>query len=60
MSFIIAADTGGTFTDLAAYDRKTGRLAYTKSLTTYGNLVDGVLDCLRKANVDLHAADVVK
>ena len=60
MGVIIAADTGGTFTDLAAFDRETGRLSYTKSLTTYGNLVDGVVDCLRKASVDLREADVVK
>ena len=54
---IVAADTGGTFTDLAAYDQETGRLTYTKSLTTYGNLVDGVMDCIRKAEVDLARAD---
>ena len=50
---IVAADTGGTFTDLAAYDRDSGRLVYTKSLTTYGDLVDGVMDCVRKAGIDL-------
>ena len=60
MTSIVAADTGGTFTDLAAYDRDTGRLTYTKSLTTYGNLVDGVMDCVRKAGVRLDQADVVK
>ena len=60
MSFIVAADTGGTFTDLAAYDLETGRFFYTKSLTTYSDLVDGVMDCLRKAQVDLRLTDVVK
>ena len=40
---ILAADTGGTFTDLAAYDRN-GPIAYSKSLTTYDDLVRGVMD----------------
>jgi hypothetical protein len=57
---IVAADTGGTFTDLAAYDLETGRFFYTKSLTTYSDLVDGVMDCLRKAQVDLRRTDAVK
>ena len=39
MSFILAADTGGTFTDLAAYDDATGSVVYSKSLTTYDDLV---------------------
>ncbi len=60
MSYILAADTGGTFTDLAAYDSETGSIQYTKSLTTYGDLVDGVMDCLRKADIDLSRAEVVK
>lgn len=60
MTLIVAADTGGTFTDLAAYDRETGQLTYTKSLTTYGDLVDGVMDCVRKAGVRLEDADLVK
>ncbi len=60
MTYILAADTGGTFTDLAAFDREKGRVVYTKSLTTYGDLVDGVMDCLRKAGIDLAEAEVVK
>jgi N-methylhydantoinase A len=60
VSYILAADTGGTFTDLAAYDSETGSIQYTKSLTTYGDLVDGVMDCLRKADIDLSRAEVVK
>jgi len=60
MTYILAADTGGTFTDLAAYDREKGRVIYTKSLTTYGDLVDGVMDCIRKAEIPLGAVEVVK
>jgi N-methylhydantoinase A len=60
MTYILAADTGGTFTDLAAFDRERGRVIYTKSLTTHGDLVDGVMDCIRKAGIDLSRAEVVK
>jgi N-methylhydantoinase A len=60
MTYILAADTGGTFTDLAAFDREQGRVIYTKSLTTHGDLVDGVMDCIRKAGIDLGRAEVVK
>ena len=60
MSFIVAADTGGTFTDLAAFDREQGRIVYTKSLTTHDDLVEGVMDCIRKAAIDLAEAEVVK
>lgn len=35
-------------------------MIYTKSLTTYGDLVDGVMDCLHKAGIDLGRAEVVK
>lgn len=60
MSIIVAADTGGTFTDLAGYDRERRRIFYSKSLTTYGDLTEGVMDCVRKAQVDLAEAEVVK
>jgi N-methylhydantoinase A len=45
---LVAADTGGTFTDLAVYDRRSGRLRFGKTLTTYGDLVDGVLTALQE------------
>jgi N-methylhydantoinase A len=57
---IIAIDTGGTFTDLAAYDVDTGRVVYTKSLTTYENLADGAFDCVARAKVDLAQAKLFK
>jgi N-methylhydantoinase A len=60
MTYILAADTGGTFTDLAAYDRECGRIIYTKALTTYDDLVEGVMECLRKAGIELDRAEVVK
>ena len=41
MPYAVAVDIGGTFTDLVAYDAETSRVAYAKSPTTYGNLVEG-------------------
>ncbi len=51
MSYAVAVDIGGTFTDLVGYDRETRRIAYTKSATTYGNFVEGILDCFDKAGL---------
>jgi N-methylhydantoinase A len=59
MPHAVAVDIGGTFTDLVAYDHDTGRVAYTKSPTTYGNLVEGVLDCFAKAKLDPAVAGLV-
>jgi N-methylhydantoinase A len=51
MSYAIAVDIGGTFTDLVAFDHESRRVIYAKSPTTYENLVDGILDCFRKAKI---------
>jgi N-methylhydantoinase A len=59
MPHAVAVDIGGTFTDLVAYDDAGRAVAYTKSPTTYDNLVEGVLDCFAKAGLDPHAADLV-
>src|SRR5437588_12198386 len=55
----VAVDIGGTFTDLVAYDHDSGAVVYAKSPTTYGNLVEGVLDCFVKAKLDPRAASFV-
>src|SRR6266699_451199 len=59
MPSTVAVDIGGTFTDLVAYDYDGRTVAYAKSPTTYGNLVDGVLDCFVKAKLDPQAASFV-
>src|SRR6266545_3556398 len=59
MPYAVAVDIGGTFTDLVAYDTDSHRVAYAKSPTTYGNLVDGVLECFAKAKLDPHQASLV-
>ena len=38
----LAADIGGTFTDIAAFDEETGRLSFGKKLSTPDALVDGI------------------
>ena len=49
MQYLVAADTGGTFTDLAVYDPQAGRIRFGKTLTTYGRLVDGVVQGMEEA-----------
>ncbi len=49
MSYAIAVDIGGTFTDLVAFDHQTQKVTYAKSPTNYDNLVEGILDCFNKA-----------
>ena len=51
MTYSIAVDIGGTFTDLVAYDWASGRLICTKSPTTYGAFSDGILDCFQKGGL---------
>lgn len=51
MSFAVAVDIGGTFTDLVGYDHESGRVIYTKSPTTYGDFVQGIVDCFSKAGI---------
>ena len=45
----LAADIGGTFTDVAAFDERTGRLLLGKALSTPGRLVDGITSGVAKA-----------
>ncbi|WP_407495770.1 hydantoinase/oxoprolinase family protein [Pseudooceanicola sp. MF1-13] len=60
MSIILAADTGGTFTDLVGHDQDTGRVVYAKSLTTYDNLIQGIINCAEDAEIPFSRTDLVK
>ena len=51
MSYAIAVDIGGTFTDLVAFDHTHHRVIYAKSPTNYDNLVEGILECFTKAAI---------
>ncbi len=59
MSYAIAVDIGGTFTDLVAFDHESQKVLYAKSPTTYENLVDGILDCFKKATIKPAEASLV-
>ncbi len=48
----LAVDIGGTFTDLIAFDDRSGRFYQAKSLTTPRNHVDGIIDCIKKTDLD--------
>ncbi len=52
----VAADIGGTFTDVAAFDEREGRLLLGKTLTTPDKLVQGILQGMDKAGVSLPEA----
>ena len=45
----LAADIGGTFTDIAAFDVKTGRMLLGKTLSTPAHLVEGIAQGVDKA-----------
>lgn len=61
----LAADIGGTFTDVAAFDSKAGRLRLGKALSTPNRLMDGIASGVEKAetrfadaNVFLHGSTI--
>src|SRR6185437_7758690 len=51
----LAADIGGTFTDIAVFDDATGRLSFGKVLTTPQRLVEGINSGVAKAGSDYAA-----
>jgi N-methylhydantoinase A len=53
----LAVDIGGTFTDLIAFDDRSGRFYQAKSLTTPRNHVDGIIDCIVKSKIDPSTID---
>jgi len=60
MSYILAVDTGGTFTDLVAYDLEKHELRCIKTLTNEVKMVNGVIDCIRAANLNLSEVAFIK
>src|SRR5579872_4974441 len=52
----LAADIGGTFTDIAVFDEKTGKLAFGKALSTPSHLVEGISAGVAKAGSEYRAA----
>lgn len=52
----LAADVGGTFTDVAAFDEASGELQLGKTLTTPSRLVSGIENGVAKTSARLQAA----
>src|SRR6266702_1790644 len=53
----LAADIGGTFTDIVAFDEKTGRLLLGKALSTPARLVDGISHGMERAGARFAGAE---
>src|SRR3990172_10866977 len=49
----IAADVGGTFTDVVSFDERTGESRFGKTLTTPDRLVEGIVHGVEKAQTPL-------
>src|ERR1700751_4470991 len=54
----LAADIGGTFTDIALFDDETGRLTFGKALSTPDRLGDGISTGIAKAGTDYASASL--
>src|SRR5215813_11602773 len=52
----LAADIGGTFTDIAVFDAATGALTFGKALSTPHHLVEGITAAVDKAGSDYGSA----
>ena len=52
----LAADIGGTFTDIAVFDEKSGKLTFGKALSTPLHLVEGISAGVTKAGSDYRSA----
>src|SRR5437016_11362185 len=52
----LAADIGGTFTDIAVFDERTGALGFGKALSTPEHLVEGISKGVEKAGTDYRSA----
>src|SRR3954447_25824709 len=55
-SIRLAADIGGTFTDIAVFDDRSGALTFGKTLTTPQRLVDGINAGVEKTGNDYRSA----
>ncbi|GAA2852847.1 hydantoinase/oxoprolinase family protein [Streptosporangium fragile] len=52
MSYRVAMDIGGTFTDVVCYDERTGAVVASKAPTTPGDLAEGVFAALGRVVED--------
>ena len=54
----LAADIGGTFTDVAAFNPKNGELNFGKTLSTPASLIDGIAIGVAKAGTSFPEAEI--
>jgi len=54
----LAADIGGTFTDVAAFDERTSRLLLGKTLSTPRHLVEGISEGAGKSGARFADASI--
>src|SRR5207247_1141771 len=54
----LSADVGGTFTDIAAFDQRTGELRLGKTLTTAERLADGITTGVAKAGATFRGSQL--
>lgn len=54
----LAADIGGTFTDVAAFNPKNGELKFGKTLSTPASLIDGIAIGVAKAGTSFPEAEI--
>jgi len=54
----IAADVGGTFTDIAIFDEESGSIKLGKCLTTPSHLINGISDGVQKAGSGFEQANL--
>ncbi len=52
----LAADIGGTFTDIAVFDERSGQLTFGKALSTPQRLVEGINNGVGKTGSDYRSA----
>src|SRR5215468_10945229 len=52
----LAADIGGTFTDIAVFDARSGALTFGKALSTPSHLVEGISAAVKRAGSDYRSA----
>src|SRR5262245_9019021 len=57
MSFTVAVDIGGTFTDLLGYDTATGGLISAKTSTTPDDFTRAIDQCFAKIDPDVREVD---
>ncbi|MFV2043636.1 MAG: hydantoinase/oxoprolinase family protein, partial [Anaerolineales bacterium] len=57
MAVRLATDIGGTFTDMVAFDERTGRVELGKAASTPNDLAQGILDSIADAPVNLAEAN---